>query len=444
MANEELSVTQAALQLGVTRQRVHQLVQSGALEAHKIGSSWAVDAASVAARLERAVRPGRPAAKAPDKQCYTLMNAEYEVLDFAYDRANRHFSASHDIHDASRAPVGVVSGSGKYASASALYDWWRHRTVPAEREGIDSKLVELGVESPEEIPFASLGLSLSDQYWIRPESARDLRWEDVNFFDNSFKSESKGWLDAVGGQRTPDNTSEGQLSKRWVCRGARRFLLKGGDGYAQVPYNEKAATLLFRRLLSKGDFVSYKVEERDGVPVSVCENFISRREEYIPAWHLRPHGKKADGRHALNTYLETCELLGVENIEEFLSKMLVCDFIIANEDRHWRNFGLVRNIDTLEYRVAPLFDAGNSLWYSKSLQTLRAKNFAFESKPFNRNSVKQLLMTPDIDWFDPSRLDGFPEEAESVFRKDEEIAQRASFIAEGIARNTEQVCTRLL
>lgn len=444
MAPEELSVTQAAQQLGVSRQRVHQLIKSGALRAHKIGNSWAVDTESVQARLAHGVRPGRPAAKLPDQQNYTLMNAEYEVLDFSYDRANHHFSASHSIHDASRAPLGVVSETGRYASASALYEWWRHRTIPIEREGLDTKLIELGVDSPAEIPFASLGLSLSDQYWIRPESARELRWQDLNFFDNAFENPEGGWLESVGGDRTPDNTSEGQLSKKWVCRGADRVLLKGGDGHPQVPLNEKIATLLHQRILNPGEYVAYEVEQFGQAPVSSCKSFLTRREEYIPAWYLRPHGKRADGRHALNAYLETCESLGAANAEELLSKMLVCDYLIANTDRHWRNFGLIRNIDTLEFRIAPLFDDGNSLWHSAPLRSLQAGNFYFESKPFNKDSIRQLLMTPDIDWLDIDALDGFAEEAEELLGKDDETTPRAPYVARGIAHDIEQVRIRLL
>ncbi len=442
---DSLSVTQAAQMLNVSRQRVQQLISSGALTAEKIGNVWAVNAASVEERQAHGTKTGRPSTKnAPDKQRYTLMNAEYEVLDFTYDRANCHFSASHVIHDAAHAPIGVVSGGGRYASAAALYEWWRHRTIPAEREGIDSKLIELGFETPESIPFSSLGLSLSDQYWIRPEAARELKWEDINFFDNVFDDSGDSWLEHVGSERSPDNTSEGQLPKKWVCRGNSRLLLKGGGGDEQIPYNECIATALQKRLLNESDFVSYHIEAHHGIPVSVCENFLTRREEYIPAWHLRPRVKKADGRHALNAYLDTCESLGIKNAERALSEMLVCDYLIANTDRHWRNFGLIRNIDTLEYRMAPLFDNGNSLWHTSPLSSLQAGNFWFESKPFNKNSIRQLLMTPDTDWLDIGSLDGFAEETKDVLSSDETLAPRAPFIARGIAHNIEQVRVRLL
>ena len=63
---------------------------------------------------------------------------------------------------------------------------------------------------------ACYGLSLSDQYWIRPENS-DLEWAKINFFSNSF-SEDIGTL-LFGGKVesgkpdliSPDSTSDGRL-----------------------------------------------------------------------------------------------------------------------------------------------------------------------------------------------------------------------------------------
>lgn len=59
--------------------------------------------------------------------------------------------------------------------------------------------------------------------------------------------------------------------------------------------------------------------------------------------------------------LECCELLGIGNITPFLDRMLVLDYIIANEDRHFNNFGALRNAETLEWLgMAPIYDSGSS------------------------------------------------------------------------------------
>ena len=46
-----LSVQEAADMLGVNRQRVHQLLDKGALEGYKVGGTWIVDKESVRKRL---------------------------------------------------------------------------------------------------------------------------------------------------------------------------------------------------------------------------------------------------------------------------------------------------------------------------------------------------------------------------------------------------------
>lgn len=446
MNDDVISVTEAAKLLGVTRQRVLQLIASHSLGARKAAGVWLLDASDVEARAKRPVSAGRPARGSrfpPEKRRYTLMNAEYEVLDFEYDRANRHFSAAKAVHDPAHAPVGMIAPHAKSVSAKALYDWWRHRSIPAERAGIDAKLAELGLESPEEIPFNSLGLSLSDQYWIRPFESPDLKWEQINFFDNDFKS-AGGWLDGVGEEQSPANTSEGLFPKKWVRRNGKSFLLKGGGGAFQVPFNEKAATLLFRRILPESEYVAYDVERSKGEPASVCENFLTRRDEYVPAWRIRPLGNKSEGRAALAAFSEACRSLGVDDADLRISKMIACDFIIANEDRHWRNFGLIRNIDTLEYRFAPLFDEGSSLWFSKSPEALRRGNFSFESKPFKKNPDRQLLMVDDIDWLDDSALDGYAAEACDFFLSAEETRGRAELIAVGVEHQIATLRRRLL
>lgn len=43
--------------------------------------------------------------------------------------------------------------------------------------------------------------------------------------------------------------------------------------------------------------------------------------------------------------------------------MLTVDFLIENTDRHYGNFGFIRDVNTLEFTgAAPVFDNGTSLW----------------------------------------------------------------------------------
>lgn len=95
----------------------------------------------------------------------------------------------------------------------------------------------------------SYGLSLSDQYWIRPAGS-GLDWADVNFFDNGFSDDMgdllfgkevwQGSLDLA----SPDNASDGLLMKRWKIIGGKRYLMKSGTmPFMQEPFNEVMASI---------------------------------------------------------------------------------------------------------------------------------------------------------------------------------------------------------
>lgn len=429
----ENTVREAAGALGVSVSRVQQLIKSGALDAKKAGGTWLIDSASLEARATAPRSAGRPKrVDAFAAEHYILMNRQHEVLEFAYDPSAGSFSGTTSIFDAARAPLGVVSAHGVSASSQALAFWWNHRAIPRTRDGLAERLGALGVESAERLPFCSLGLSLSDQYWVRL-SGVDINWQDINFFENDFDADEEGgWLDSVG-LSSPDNTSEGELSKRWVQRGKKRILLKGGGVLGQEPYNEAVATCLHSRLLRKGDYVSYALEKLpDGQAASACETFVSSEEEYIPARYVKQVLKRPNHRSEFQHYLECCAKLGVKDAEEALSKMIVCDDILANFDRHWRNFGLIRNVETLEYRCAPLFDSGNSLWCNAPLAQLERRDFRFNTKPFYADSKRQLRLVGDCGWLKRESLAGFAEEAQEILSRNNEIEQRASLVAEGV------------
>lgn len=76
------------------------------------------------------------------------------------------------------------------------------------------------VDVPDELVQRNLGLSLSDQYWIRPQGS-GLTWEDINFFNNAFDDVSLSIApfapEGKAAAAKPDNTSDGNLQKYWTC-----------------------------------------------------------------------------------------------------------------------------------------------------------------------------------------------------------------------------------
>ena len=79
--------------------------------------------------------------------------------------------------------------------------------------------------------------------------------------------------------------------------------------------------------------------------------------------------------------------------------MLTVDFIIANTDRHYNNFGFLRNPDTLEWLgLAPVFDSGTSFFHDESVFSLKNPNLResskIKAKPFAPNQKDQMKKIP--------------------------------------------------
>ncbi len=407
--SEHMTTKQAAAELQISAKRVTDLIGGGVLRAEKVAGVWLIDPQTVHARKQQAnKRGGRPRMGEGESEArYTLCNREVPCLELVYDEKESRFKHVGAILDEERCPVGLSGKRGKIA-VSSFNAWWRGRGIPDERANIHEILESEGVRIPEELICRNLGLSLSDQYWILPEGSQ-MRWEDVNFFHHDFQgksaageSEGARYLDGAH----PDNTSDGNLEKFWSVENGRRVLNKAGGASAQEPLNEEIATRFFETVLAPADFVGYRCEKMRGRLFSRCENFLADDEEYVPAHYVRRIREKPNHTSGYQHYVDCCAELGVDGIEEFLSKMIVCDFALMNHDRHYRNFGLVRNVRTLEWKVAPLFDTGSSLLCNVDDYDLANGLYTFKSKPFHERPRKQLLLADDLSWFAPASLDG--------------------------------------
>ena len=409
-----ISMGDAARLLGITKARISQLSAAGTLTCGIIGGRKMVEYSSAIGYQKVRRRGRRPAADVGRK--FTLMSAEYEVARISFD-STREFSLEiAEVLDTQRMPFGTCSSSSPTINKRALNTWWSHRSVPDVRPGLTARYHDLGIVNGIEAPVRSLGLSLSDCYWLRPADCDELNWQDLNYFENSFErsapEERSDWLEGIG-LKNPDNTSEGKLPKSWIIRNGIRVLAKGCGVDDQRPFNEAVATALHRRLLSEGEFVSYTVERMFDGPVCLCDDFLNGREEYVPAVYIKD---ALGSQRGSSTYDRYCRFLARHGADESavrksMSQMIVCDAILANSDRHWRNFGIIRNVDTLEVKPAPLFDSGNCLWYNVPIATIAAGEFGFAAKPFGPDPAAHLALADSLDWFNASRLDGFVDEA---------------------------------
>ena len=348
---------------------------------------------------------------------YMLMHKNIPVADIELDTVSGAVFSVGPVWKAAHVPVGIPVKSGT-VDRKAFNEWWRGRSIPASRMGIREALMELKISDTCLLLEKSLGLSLSDQYWIRPAGS-GLLWEKVNFFQNPFSEDvgnilfGKGEVSEAVSLMSPDNTSDGWLKKKWKIIEGKRCLIKGGSGAAwQEPYNEVLASRIMDRL--RISHVSYALITEEDYPYSLCEDFITEDTELISAWHLLQTSKKPNHVSLYRHYLDCCNKFGIRGAEGAVNRMLVLDFIIANEDRHLNNFGAVRRADTLEFLgMAPIYDSGTSLWFDKPLPMIHAKANVI-CKPFKNSHTEQIKLVMDFSWLDFSALKGIDEEFREI------------------------------
>lgn len=351
-------------------------------------------------------------------QRYTLMHKNTPVAEIVLDNASGTISAIGEIYTPEHVPVGIAVKKGKVDRA-ALNEWWKSRAIPASRDGIKSALIELNVTSTQKLLDKCLGLSLSDQYWICPVDS-GISWEYVNFFQNDFSDDVGNILFGKGSSSdkislmSPDNTSDGWLKKKWKIIDEKRCLIKGGSGATQQePYNEVLASYIMERLGIP--HVPYTLMIQDDYPYSVCIDFITPQTELISAWYIMQTQQKENHVSVYQHYLNCCDALNIPGVKEALDRMIVLDYLIANEDRHQNNFGVVRNAETLEYQgAAPIFDSGTSLWFDKPIALIGQSKI--NSKPFKNRHEEQIKLVSSFDWLDLKALDGIDEQLRELMR----------------------------
>jgi len=343
------------------------------------------------------------------------MHRNVPVVQLEIDSETEFISKIGKVYNNERLPIGISIKDG-VPNRKDLHEWWLGRCIPASRQNIKEALYALGVSTTERLIMRCFGLSLSDQYWVNPVK-NPLDWGKINFFNNPFSEDVGNAL--FGGKPkdafnliSPNNTSDGWLKKKWQIIDGKRVLIKGGSGvFQQEPYNEVIASAICRRL--DMPHVSYTVKTEGENPYSLCDNFVTKETEFVPAWRIIAISKRKNHDSYFSHLLRCADSLGIPNVRSALHQMLVLDYIIMNEDRHYNNFGFIRDAATLKWvGAAPIFDNGTSIWYN----TMRV-GFAMESKPFRNSHEEQIKLLEDFSWLDLGKLNGAEEEFDAILKQ---------------------------
>lgn len=349
------------------------------------------------------------------KKNFVLMNKNVKVLRLTYDLELHIATDFIEKINAEFAPVGIINYKSDL-SKSLFNDWWRKRAIPSSRDHIQPFLEKLNMLESVELLEKGYGLSLSDQYWLK-EDESSLQWKDINYFENNFSEDVGNVLfgsEELNGidLKSPDNSSDGNLQKKWKIINGDRCLIKAGNLHNnQEPYNELIASKLGELILGPKDYVTYSLLEDNGRIYSSCKTMNTTNNEFVAA-HYIDQMTKSNGKENYDRYLDICDILEVPDAQLQINKMIVVDYLLANYDRHWRNFGLIRDVNTLKWiKVAPIFDTGSSLWAIGFKDEIGLSD---KSKCFATTNKKQLDQIEDLSWLDIEALDDFPDIMEEI------------------------------
>ena len=371
-----------------------------------------------------------------------LMNKNTEVLIAEYNEQLAVFTKIYEIKNIDYAPV-IINQTIKtnHNDISALTEWFKGRGIPNWRDDLDLLLSKLGVSTPNELLDKAFGLSLSDQYWIKPLNSH-VKYKNINFFENDFNSadftnatfSNSNDFNTKISLISPNNTTDGRLKKSWVIQNSKRYLLKGAyKNEVMQPFNEVIASKICERLNIK--HTHYDLEIISDKVVSKCECFIDKDTELVPASQILYNNQNK--KNAYEEYIEILESHGINNAREKLEDMFILDYIMMNEDRHLNNFGIIRNVNTLKWLdVAPIFDNGQSLnildYNEKEIILNGQGRFFYNVMDFD----DILKKVQDLNRYNIENLNGITEEFENLLHKYQSITKMTD-------RRIDKICTLL-
>ena len=371
-----------------------------------------------------------------------LMNKNTKVLSADYQPSLGVFTDIYDIYNIDFAPVILKNVYNKEKDLKIiLSNWFKGRGIPLWRDDLDMLLSKLNISAPTELLDKAFGLSLSDQYWIKPYDSK-IEYKDINFFEHDFNDAE--FTDATFSNSTetstkislisPNNTTDGRLKKTWIIEEGKRYLLKGSyKNEVLQPFNEALASMISSRL--GFNHVTYILEVIKDKVVSKCECFINENTELVSAYQILYNN--CDKDNAYETYINLLEKHGIKDARSSLEDMFILDYIMLNEDRHLNNFGIIRDVQTLNWiGTAPIFDTGESLNiidYSDEEVIINGDGRFF----YNVSNFDNILDNiKDLKKYDLNKLDGICEEFDELLHKYQHITKMTD-------RRINKICTLL-
>jgi hypothetical protein len=117
--------------------------------------------------------------------------------------------------------------------------------------------------------------------------------------------------------------------------------------------------------------------------------------------------------------------------------MIMIDFITTNADRHWDNFGILRDPDTLKFvSMAPIYDNGNSMFFDIPQYMNRASLLRLEDNGIDKLEINRLQLVHNKTLVNASLLPT-PEEVKKYYLERSIESQKAKMIADSYSNKLD-------
>ena len=318
---------------------------------------------------------------------YILLNKDAEIMTFSCTRTefdepvfteNKWFSELR--------PIGY----------RGLEIFLERRKAPKHRKHIEALLERYGCADLEGFLQVTHALSLNDTFWIKRVES-DLAWNDISLYRNEFNELiSEAAFDGTISETDLSSTSpefgtDGHYAKCWMREDDEIYLYKSGSSLHEIePLSEYLASQLAAIVCP--DAVSYDLAFHHGRLVSKCALFTTEQVGLAKAAAV------FGGEQTMPALLDYFAAIGSG---DSFRRMCVLDALIYNPDRHYGNFGVLFDTDTMRpLGMAPVFDHNLSLFPQLDEEQLRHPDWYLQKcrprlgRDFVRNAKG--LLTPEI------------------------------------------------
>lgn len=231
-------------------------------------------------------------------------------------------------------------------------EWLKNRAIDSHRTNsrLLKKILRLKEHDDISTVLSVHAVSLTDRYWFR-ETGETLCWDDVRFKENLFadlalKGDSASFN--IKPSLTPELTNTGSYEKCWKNINGEWWLYKAGN------QKERFSELFVYKL---GDMLGFPmaVYEADGDYVR-SKDFTNNASV-----NLEPICSIVGDDEDYNRSFNVCRAISEDVAKDYL-KMIYLDTLCFNRDRHTKNYGFLRDINTgAILSLAPNYDNNLSL-----------------------------------------------------------------------------------